>query len=158
MSVGDDDALFMATLETQLKKAGTSAEMVFGVVKHPSDRVVKPVWERQGDGAGFALPPCMASISEALSVGQNVGHLPRFSLAAFLLKRQCTSEEIHERFVNAPNYDKRITDNQIAQITERGYAPLGCDKLRAMGLCHADDVCREREVVTPLSYPRRTWS
>lgn len=146
----DDDDAFVAKMSAIIERDG-GAELLLGHKKHVADRKVYAPWER---GADVALPPCLATVASRMQNGQNVGHIGRFALAAFLLKRDVEPGAIAQRFVNAPNYSEKVTEAQVAQIQERGYAPPGCVKLRQQGLCAMDDFCRAREMTTPLQYPR----
>lgn len=147
----EEDAEFLAMMAKQIDARG-GVQTYFGVAKHPSDKDVKPAWERTGD---LALPPCLVEVADALERGDaGVGHMARFALASFLAKRDVTTDEIEKRFVNAPNYDPALTHEQVAGIMAAGYAPPSCQRMRTLGLCREDDTCRERCVTTPLSYPR----
>lgn len=126
-------------------------EVVLGLRPHPADVVFKESVLHDGP---TALPPCLQEVAQALATGGNPGHMARFSLAAFLLKRDVPEEEIVDFFRGAANFREATTRSQLASIASRGYAPHTCSKLRAAGLCRENDVCAERGCVTPLSFPR----
>lgn len=149
----DDDETFMAKM-TPLIEAQGGVEVMWGVRKHKADIPILAPWERVVDGIGEHLPPCLAAVAASLAAGEEgVGHAARFSLAAFLVKRQVPAEAIHRRFVNAPNYSEKVTEAQIQQIQARGYAPYSCSRMRSAGLCKMDSTCQERCLTSPMGYP-----
>lgn len=143
----DDDETYFAKLHARYGEP--NVELMFAPKKKETSQEV--TWD---PSKATSLPPCLAAVALDLREGKKVGHAARFNLAAFLAKRDTSREEIHLFFVNAPNYKKEMTDMQIDSITARGYAPNGCQRMRALGLCRMDSVCQERCIETPLSYPR----
>jgi len=106
------------------------------------------------------LPPCMKNILTAIQAGENVPHMGRFALVAFLSSLGLKNEEILKMFITAPDYDDDRARYQVEHITGKRsstkYAPPGCDKMRTYGLCpeesRKNEICRG--VKNPVSYYR----
>jgi len=103
------------------------------------------------------LPPCMKEILSMIQSGENVPHMGRFALVAFMHALGAGREEIFKLFSTAPDFDEERTGYQIDHITGKisstEYAPPGCSKMRTYGLCPTDkmdDICRS--VKNPVSY------
>ena len=108
------------------------------------------------------LPPCMKNILKAIQSGENVPHMCRFALVAFLNSLKLGTKEILDLFSRAPDFEEDKTRYQIEHITgdisSTSYAPPGCDKMRTYGICpveEMDDLCKKRR--HPLSYYRAKW-
>lgn len=108
------------------------------------------------------LPPCLKDILTAIQSGENVAHMGRFALVAFLNSLKMTSEDILKVFSTAPDFEEEKTRYQIEHITgttgATAYSAPGCDKLKTYGLCPSekiDDLCRKTN--HPLNYYRRKW-
>ena len=104
--------------------------------------------EQDGEGG---LPPCVASLLEALRRGENLPHSARFALAAFMCSYLLAMgkpveeavAEIAEMFKTAPDYDEKITRYQVEHICGlRGgmkrYTPPSCEWMRTNDLCVAN--------------------
>ncbi|VVB60975.1 Eukaryotic and archaeal DNA primase, large subunit [uncultured archaeon] len=108
------------------------------------------------------LPPCMKDILSAIQSGENVPHMGRFSLVAFLSSLKLSSNEILKLFSSAPDYQEDKTRYQVEHITGTSssteYKCPGCEKMRTYGICPVDkmdDVCKK--VRHPLSYYSDKW-
>ncbi len=108
------------------------------------------------------LPPCLKDILAAIQSGENVAHMGRFALVAFLNSLKMTPKDILQVFNTAPDFEEEKTRYQIDHITgttgATSYKAPGCDKLKTYGFCPSekiDNVCRQ--VSHPLNYYRRKW-
>lgn len=108
------------------------------------------------------LPPCLKDILAAIQAGENVPHMGRFALVAFLSSLKMTPAQILKVFSTAPDFEEEKTMYQIEHITgstsSTNYSAPGCDKLKTYGLCPSekiDDICRKTN--HPLSYYKRKW-
>lgn len=103
------------------------------------------------------LPPCIKSILASIQAGENVPHMGRFALVAFLSALGVSNEEILKIFTSAPDFDDEKARYQVEHITGKRsstkYAPPGCKKMKTYGFCSLemiDDTCRK--VKNPVSY------
>jgi DNA primase large subunit len=108
------------------------------------------------------LPPCMKEILSAIQSGENVPHMGRFSLVAFLSSLKLSTSEILKLFSSAPDYQEDKTRYQVEHITGASssteYKCPGCEKMRTYGICPVDkmdDICKK--VRHPLSYYSSKW-
>jgi len=108
------------------------------------------------------LPPCMKDILSAIQSGENVPHMGRFSLVAFLSSLKLGANDILKLFSSAPDYQEDKTRYQVEHITGASssteYKCPGCEKMRTYGICPVDkmdDVCKK--VHHPLSYYTYKW-
>jgi len=108
------------------------------------------------------MPPCMRKILSMIQSGENVPHMARFAIVAFLNSLNLSFNEIMEMFRNAPDYEEDKTRYQVEHITGRKsstkYTPPGCDKMRTYGICpveEIDEICKK--VNHPLSYYKLKW-
>jgi len=100
------------------------------------------------------IPPCIKSILEKLSIGDEVSHLENFTIASYMINIGKSVDEVLELFKNRSDYDEKIARYQIEHIAGlRGsrikYKPPSCEKLRALGVCR--NQC-PRWVKNPLNY------
>ena len=63
------------------------------------------------------LPPCMKDILSAIQSGENVPHMGRFSLVAFLSSLKLGTNDILKLFSSAPDYQEDKTRYQVEHIT-----------------------------------------
>jgi DNA primase large subunit len=130
---------------------------------------------RVGKVAQTAFPPCMDSLYSRLQSGQNLAHMERFTLAAFLNKINLDRAEIKRVFRQAPDAGLRggsIVDYQVDHIADKGsrgldddsgYMPISCKKMmNPHGICPVykgevfDPLCKY--VKNPLTfYNRRSY-
>ncbi len=108
------------------------------------------------------LPPCMKDILSAIQSGENVPHVGRFSLVAFLSSLKLGTNDILKLFSSAPDYQEDKTRYQVEHITgassSTAYKCPGCEKMRTYGICPVDkmdDGCKK--VRHPLSYYSDKW-
>ena len=108
------------------------------------------------------LPPCMQDILSAINAGENVPHMGRFALVAFLHSLQLSTNEILKLFSSAPDYEEDKTRYQVEHITgsssATSYKSPGCDKMRTYGICPSekiDDICKK--IKHPRSYYSYKW-
>jgi len=108
------------------------------------------------------LPPCMKDMLAAIQAGENVPHMGRFAIVAFLNSIKLSTADILKLFSSAPDYEEDKTRYQVEHITgsisSTSYAPPGCDKMRTYGICpieKIDDLCKKTR--HPLSYYKARW-
>lgn len=108
------------------------------------------------------LPPCMKDILSNIQSGENVPHMGRFALVAFLNSLKLSTNEILKLFSSAPDYEEERTRYQVEHITGdvsgTSYTPPGCEKMKTYGLCPTekiDDLCKKKN--HPLSYYKAKW-
>ncbi len=108
------------------------------------------------------LPPCMKDMLAAIQAGENVPHMGRFAIVAFLNSIKLSTVDILKLFSSAPDYEEDKTRYQVEHITgsmsSTSYAPPGCDKMRTYGICpieKIDGLCKKTR--HPLSYYKNRW-
>ena len=108
------------------------------------------------------LPPCMKTILRAIQSGENVPHMGRFALVAFLNSLRLSTNDILKLFSSAPDFEEEKTRYQIEHITgstsATSYSAPGCEKMRTYGICpvdQMDDICKRKH--HPLSYYKAKW-
>lgn len=108
------------------------------------------------------LPPCMKQILKAIQSGENVAHVGRFALVAFLNSLQLSTQDIINLFSRAPDFEEEKTRYQIEHITgdssATSYKPPGCEKLKTYGLCPSEEIdylCKK--IHHPLGYYQAKW-
>ena len=62
-------------------------------------------------------------------------------LAAFLSRRGHDADSICACYRTAPNYNERITRDQIRSIQNGKLMPYGCSKAATLGLCRRIPAC-----------------
>ncbi|RLF29846.1 MAG: hypothetical protein DRN08_03015 [Thermoplasmata archaeon] len=108
------------------------------------------------------LPPCIKNLLSAIQAGENVPHMGRFAVVAFLNSLKLSVDEIMKIFSSAPDYEEDKTRYQVEHITgsisSTSYSPLGCEKMRTYGICpeeQIDEICKK--IRHPLNYYYRKW-
>jgi DNA primase large subunit len=108
------------------------------------------------------LPPCMKDILSSIQSGENVPHMGRFAIVAFLNSLKMSTNDILKLFSSAPDYEEEKTRYQVEHITgdtsTTSYSPPGCDKMRTYGICPTekiDDLCKIKR--HPLNYYIAKW-
>jgi len=105
-------------------------------------------------------PPCMLAAIAELNIGENVNHAGRRFLANMSRALGLPPEQCAGFFVNAPDYDEKTTNYQVAQIYEAEYTPEKCDTLALNNRCPVasglidDSLCRREWLTHPLKYVR----
>jgi DNA primase large subunit len=105
-----------------------------------------------------ALPPCMQRLLAAVQASENVPHMGRFALVAFLNNLRVPNEEIFRIFSNVPDFAMDVTRYQIEHITGRisgtEYTAPECSTMKSYGLCPGpDQLCQT--ITHPLNYYRK---
>ena len=100
-------------------------------------------------------PPCIKHAIEVLEKGENLPHSGRFMLAAFLLTRGQSVEQIAPLFKNAPDYNEKITMYQLNHLagtwgSGTKYSCPSCEKLKTQSLCFAIPECDN--IINPLQF------
>ena len=103
-------------------------------------------------------PPCIKHAIDVLEKGENLPHSGRFMLAAFLLSKGQTVQQIAPLFKNAPDYNERVTLyqlNHLAGTSGSGtqYSCPSCEKLKTQSLCFAIPECDN--IINPLQFGRK---
>jgi DNA primase large subunit len=108
------------------------------------------------------LPPCLKNILKSIQAGENVAHMGRFALVAFLSSLKLSTNEILKLFSTAPDFEEDKTRYQVEHITGKSsstsYKSPACDKMRTYGICPADqmdEICKR--INHPLSYYNKRW-
>jgi len=108
------------------------------------------------------LPPCLKTILSSIQAGENVPHMGRFALVAFLSSLKLNTNDILKLFSSAPDYEEDKTRYQVEHITgtssATSYKSPGCDKMRTYGLCPGrqfDELCKK--ISHPLGYYNKKW-
>jgi len=108
------------------------------------------------------LPPCMKDILKSIQSGENVPHMGRFAIVAFLNSLKLNSNEILQLFSSAPDFEEEKSRYQVEHISgttsSTSYVSPGCEKMRSYGICPTekmDDLCKKSR--HPLSYYQYKW-
>ena len=108
------------------------------------------------------LPPCMKDILAAIQTGENVPHMGRFAIVAFLNSLKLKTNDILNLFSTTPDFEEEKSRYQIDHITgsisSKSYKPPGCEKMRTYGLCPVDkidELCKKKH--HPTSYYIAKW-
>jgi DNA primase large subunit len=109
------------------------------------------------------LPPCMKNLLSSIQAGENVPHMGRFALVAFLNSLKLSTNDILKLFSTAPDFEEDKSRYQVEHITgtlsSTSYKPPGCEKMRTYGICptnEIDEICNRKR--HPLSYYKTKWS
>ena len=108
------------------------------------------------------LPPCLLNILRSVQSGENVPHMGRFALVAFLNSLKLSIDDILKLFSTSPDYEEDKTRYQIEHILGKtgvtSYKAPGCEKLKTFGLCPSeemDEICKK--VYHPMNYYSIKW-
>lgn len=104
------------------------------------------------------FPPCMYNLLAAIQSHENVSHMGRFAIVAFLHHVGLSNEEIYRVFGDVPDFAADVTKYQIDHITGTSsateYTPPECSTMKSYGLCPGPDaLCLT--LTHPLTYYRR---
>jgi len=103
------------------------------------------------------FPPCMYNLLAQIQNHENVPHMGRFAIVAFLHHIGLRNEEIYRVFGDVPDFAADVTRYQIEHITGTSspteYTPPECSTMKSYGLCPGPDrICLT--IKHPLSYYR----
>lgn len=107
------------------------------------------------------FPPCITRLLAAVRASENVPHMGRFALVAFLHNIGVPNEEIFRIFSNVPDFAQDVTRYQIEHITGQisgtEYTAPECSTMKSYGICPGpDQLCLT--ITHPLNYYRKkTW-
>jgi len=103
------------------------------------------------------FPPCMYNLLAQIQNHENVPHMGRFAIVAFLHHIGLGNEEIYRVFGDVPDFAADVTKYQIEHITGTSspteYTPPECSTMKSYGICPGPDrICLT--IKHPLSYYR----
>lgn len=103
-------------------------------------------------------PPCIKHAIKVLESGENLPHSGRFMLAAYLIQKGQSVNEIAPLFKNAPDYNQKTTLYQLNSIAgETGsrvtYLCPSCQKIKGNDLCFEAPECSG--IVNPVQFGRK---
>ena len=103
------------------------------------------------------FPPCMYNLLAQIQNHENVPHMGRFAIVAFLHHIGLGNEEIYRVFGDVPDFAADVTKYQIDHITGTSspteYTPPECATMKSYGICPGPDrLCLQ--IKHPLSYYR----
>ena len=84
---------------------------------------------------GGEIAPCIKRLLDLLKNGENVPHMGRWVMAAYLLKKGFSVDEIVNLFSGAPNFNEKITRYQVEYIKKKEYGVPSCVNLDSYGIC-----------------------
>jgi DNA primase large subunit len=121
----------------------------------------KARFERESYGrvSFLRLPPCMKEMLAMMKRGENVPHVGRFALTAFLHYIGMGNEDIVATFSTSPDFNEHLARYQIEHITGRSsgieYLPPECATMKSRGVCfNPDSLCDQKWMTHPLTYYR----
>lgn len=107
------------------------------------------------------FPPCINHLIGMAQAGENIPHLGRFALTAFLHHIGLSSDDILALYATSPDFDQAKTKYQVDHITGQTsgteYTPPECATMKSYGICYEpDSLCTnpKANVKHPLSYYR----
>jgi DNA primase large subunit len=115
--------------------------------------------ESYGKVSFLRLPPCMKKLISMMKKGENVPHVGRFALTAFLHTIGMDNEEIVSVFSSSPDFNEHLARYQIDHITGKSsgieYLPPECETMKSRGVCFdPDSLCGRKWMLHPLTYYR----
>ena len=113
--------------------------------------------ESYGKVSFLRLPPCMKEILDMGKKGQNIPHVGRFGITAFLHTIGMSNEEILAVFSSSPDFKADLARYQIDHITGKSsgieYLPPECATMKTQGVCYnPDSLCNRKWMNHPLTY------
>ena len=113
--------------------------------------------ESYGKVSFLRLPPCMKEILDMGKKGQNIPHVGRFGITAFLHTIGMSNDEILSVFSSSPDFKADLARYQIDHITGKSsgieYLPPECATMKTQGVCYnPDSLCNRKWMNHPLSY------
>lgn len=104
-------------------------------------------------------PPCILHAVEELKKGNNLSNSGRFMLATYFASRGWTVEQIGSLFLNAPDYNEKITLYHISRVMPDGshgdkprYSCASCNNLNTSNLCFRSKECGD--IIHPLQFKK----
>jgi DNA primase large subunit len=99
-------------------------------------------------------PPCMMAIRARIA---EASHKELFTIAAFLVNRGYSTEQILAMLAERPDFNEKIARYQVEHIAGlRGsrtrYKPPSCQTMRSLGLCVEDGRLCPKHIKNPLEY------
>jgi len=103
------------------------------------------------------IPPCIKNIIMKLQTGEEVTHIENFTVAAYLLNKHRSVEEVLELFKNRNDFNERVARYQVEHIaglrgSKTKYRPPSCEKLKILGICVDGGRHCPRWIKNPLQY------
>ena len=119
----------------------------------------KEEFRKEGFGriSFLRLPPCMKIMLNALTKGENLPHVGRFALTAFLHTIGMETEQILALYSTSPDFNPNLARYQIEHITGKisgvEYLPQKCHTMMSQGICfEPDSLCNKEWMTHPLTY------
>ena len=119
----------------------------------------KEQYRKEGFGriSFLRLPPCMKIMLNGLKKGENLPHVGRFALTAFLHTVGMETEQILALYSTSPDFNVNLARYQIEHITGKlsgvEYLPQSCHTMVSQGICFdPDGLCKKDWMTHPLSY------
>ena len=99
-------------------------------------------------------PPCITAIRSRIT---EASHKELFTIAAFLVNRGYSTEQILAMLAERPDFNEKIARYQVEHIAGlRGsrtkYRPPSCQTMRSLGLCVEDGRLCSKYIKNPLEY------
>jgi DNA primase large subunit len=112
------------------------------------------IYETDATPATEGWPPCMEAIKTRIA---EASHRELFTIAAFLVNKGYTVEQILSMLAERPDFNERIARYQVEHIAGlRGsrtkYRPPACQTMKAYGLCIEDGRLCPRWIRNPIEY------
>ncbi len=139
-----------STIEAAINEINVTertAKLVEDYTRKIMEAVPKQISTNVGESG---WPPCIRHAIKYLYGGGNLNHTGRFMLASYLVKAGVSKEVICGHFVPAPDYNERVTSQQVEHIRRGKYIPPSCAKLETLGLCHRNRKCGS--IRNPIQY------
>jgi len=99
------------------------------------DKQKYEIREQHIDNFSGYVSPCVQNLIKRAIDGENLSHNERFIIVSYLWKRGWTKSEIHNIFLNVPDYVEHTTNYMINDITGKRYKPMSCKSMQFLGLC-----------------------
>ena len=105
------------------------------------------------------LPPCIKKLLTDLQNGENLPHMARFALTAYLHNVGLDADEIIKIFSRTPDFNEKMTRYQVEHITGKTshteYTSPTCKTMKSYGICfNPDKLCSQEWMKHPLIYYR----
>lgn len=146
-------------IEVSEEVEATFADTVTTLKQKLAERRARFRPEELGKGEIADFPPCMQKLLADIQGHENVPHMGRFAIVAFLHTIGYTNEEIFKIFGDVPDFAVDVTKYQIEHITGAGssteYTPPECSTMKSYSVCPGgDELCHREWMTHPLKYFR----